>query len=174
MQVCTKDRVVGFPLHKAQHERHTSEADRMTSQRSILLELESKTLNETLPTVSSEDLSPNQKRCLRCAVFLSLVLYLLSVFLYSISVPSQPPPPPRAGITVLFLHHEVHQLHRPLAHVVPQPKPTGPTGPTSDRAGDLMAAQGLPLGTATLEGGRTELQLAIVGIRLTMISHSSH
>ena len=43
-----------------------------------------------------------------------------------------------------------------------------------------MAAQGLPLGTATLEGGRTELQVAIVGIRLTsdwseaMISHSSH
>ena len=79
---------------------------------------------------------------------------------------------------MLFLHHEVHQLHRPLAHVVPQPKPTGPT---SERAGDLMAAQGLPLGTATLEGGRTELQVAIVGIRLTtsdwseaMISHSSH
>mmetsp|Transcript_98552 Transcript_98552/g.234717 ORF Transcript_98552/g.234717 Transcript_98552/m.234717 type:complete len:285 (-) Transcript_98552:153-1007(-) len=43
-----------------------------------------------------------------------------------------------------LLHHEVHQLHRPLAHVV------------------------LPLGTAALECGSAELQVAIVGIRLQL------
>ena len=66
-----------------------------------------------------------------------------------------------------LLHHEVHQLHRPLAHVVPQSRPTRlRVHRKSGDLGGLMAAQVLPLGTAALECGSAELQVAIVGIRL--------